>query len=239
MRAYEIYQKYPQEFDPELVHFYLDFDPIIDFMVENDMFIPHDYKVSMPFEKCCFEIKKERRLILISTKEVKEDDLVSINLLKYNNRTAWRFIGSFGCRLSTAKAFRWDNAPSPSHLDMLDVRSLLIHISFFLDNKIVSASPIQPKSSFNKKRAKNRKIPFFEYKELKISPFILEQAELHRQNEQKHKSPRWHKRRGHWRRLKNKSVFIRDTAVGKIENGIVFKDYIISTQHQRQQEATL
>jgi hypothetical protein len=43
-----------------------------------------------------------------------------------------------------------------------------------------------------------------------------------------HASPRWHMRRGHWRRLSaERQVWVRDTEVGAKEDGGVIHDYVI------------
>lgn len=40
-----------------------------------------------------------------------------------------------------------------------------------------------------------------------------------------HASPRAHERRGHWRQLKSKQVWVKSCKVGKPSNGVVFHDY--------------
>lgn len=40
-----------------------------------------------------------------------------------------------------------------------------------------------------------------------------------------HASPRAHERRGHWRQLKSKRVWVKSCRVGKPSNGVVFHDY--------------
>jgi hypothetical protein len=43
-----------------------------------------------------------------------------------------------------------------------------------------------------------------------------------------HASPRAHERRGHWRQLKSKRVWVKSCNVGKPSNGVVFHDYKVS-----------
>jgi hypothetical protein len=47
-----------------------------------------------------------------------------------------------------------------------------------------------------------------------------------------HASPRWHKRRGHWRMMASgKRVWVRDCQVGTPDDGMVLKDYAVTPPH--------
>jgi hypothetical protein len=85
-------------------------------------------------------------------------------------------------------------------------------------------------TKLNKKRAKKNRVPLYEYKILDIVADILQaqpsEAKPHQGGT--HASPRMHKRRGHVRRLgSGKTVWVRNTIVGKPGTGAVEKDYAV------------
>jgi hypothetical protein len=49
-----------------------------------------------------------------------------------------------------------------------------------------------------------------------------------------HAPPRWHIRRGHWRHLADRSVFVRACEVGDKSRGGVVKDYVVRALAQAQ-----
>lgn len=108
----------------------------------------------------------------------------------------------------------------------------VIVISQFLsiiNEKNVRLKNIEPPLKLNKKRIKKKKMPFFAYKTIEIIPDFVKEPKQQTQQPKKHKSPRFHVRRAHTRRLKSgKVVNVRSANVGRIEDGIVMKDYRLS-----------
>ncbi len=82
----------------------------------------------------------------------------------------------------------------------------------------------------NKKRAKNNRVPMYEYKVLDIVADVLHtpQSAFKPHQGGTHASPRMHKRRGHIRRLHSgKTTWIRNMIVGKPGAGSVEKEYSV------------
>lgn len=79
-----------------------------------------------------------------------------------------------------------------------------------------------PISKLNKKRIKKGKAPFYSYKTL-----LVEQKAVSKKKKQggTHTSPRVHLRRGHIRRLPNKTVWVNASVVGDKSKGMINKDY--------------
>lgn len=67
------------------------------------------------------------------------------------------------------------------------------------------------------------------YRVAEIDPFQIKIAAARLGGS--HASPRWHLRRGHWRRLADgRRVFVRECEVGEIARGGVIKDYHVATR---------
>lgn len=86
----------------------------------------------------------------------------------------------------------------------------------------------QPKAAntfINRKRAAKGKRPLsFDWHTVKIEPPQPKGESLGGS----HASPRLHDRRGHWRKLKTKTVWVKSCKVGDASKGAVFKDYEIT-----------
>lgn len=103
--------------------------------------------------------------------------------------------------------------------------SLTIFVQFLAALSCSNAATreaIPPNASLNAKRAKTGKTPFFTYKELTLSADRYSDA-LGQVGT--HGSPRVHLRRGHIRRLPEKTVWVNAHVVGDKSKGLVCKDY--------------
>lgn len=83
-----------------------------------------------------------------------------------------------------------------------------------------------PPEKLNKSRTKKGKTPLFSYKVLTIntkSSHVGSSPTSHG----KHNSPRVHLRRGHIRKLSDKTVWVNSCVVGDKKNGVVQKDYLV------------
>jgi hypothetical protein len=111
--------------------------------------------------------------------------------------------------------------------DTCDKLGLALHLSleFLLtlnvnDIKIVD---VVPSEKLNKKRIKNDKIPFSEFKILTVkSKKVVMSSSI----KCGHNSPRFHSRRGHERRLKSgRIVWVKDCKIGKPDKGSIITTY--------------
>ena len=84
---------------------------------------------------------------------------------------------------------------------------------------------IAPKTTVNQRRIAKGKRPLYDWRTVVIGPANA-RTESHGGT---HASPRQHDRRGHLRRLKSgKTVWVRQTKVGKASDGFVFHDYVVA-----------
>jgi hypothetical protein len=93
-----------------------------------------------------------------------------------------------------------------------------------------AANNRKPPSKLNKSRTKKKRLPYFEYKVLKVNRVKKEACEFQgRLNTSGRRSPRQHHRRGHVRKIPSKqcSIWINDTIVGRAANGIIKKEYLL------------
>ena len=82
-----------------------------------------------------------------------------------------------------------------------------------------------PKSSINRRRIAKGKRPLYDWRTVVISPSKAKTAP----QGGTHAPPRQHDRRGHLRRLKSgRTVWVRQTKVGKASDGFVFHDYVVA-----------
>ena len=109
--------------------------------------------------------------------------------------------------------------------DMYDEITVLVNVFTFLRCNNVGIESISAPKSLNKKRAKKKKVPLFEYRVLELkqdSTIKYEPAT----NGRKRKSPRMHLRRGHIRTYASgESTFVTACMVGKDGDGFLHKDY--------------
>lgn len=108
-------------------------------------------------------------------------------------------------------------------INLESYKMLLKILTNILSKESIAYSPIQKvkKSS----SAKNRK-KFIEWHTVVIKPKVIVRANLGGT----HASPRFHERRGHWRTFKSgKKTWINSMKVGKPENGIILKDYVVQS----------
>lgn len=97
----------------------------------------------------------------------------------------------------------------------------------------VSASEHKPPAGLNKKRIQAGKQPFFSYRVLNITNDAkTDTSRVHGA----HASPRVHLRRGHIRRLPDRSIWVNASVVGNKSLGMVRKDYAVAAAAQPKTE---
>lgn len=87
-------------------------------------------------------------------------------------------------------------------------------------NKVTAFEPTIVDSFTNKRRIAKKKSPLITWRTVVVEPKPKSDYQGGT-----HASPRAHERRGHWRQLKTKKVWVKSCKVGKPSNGIVFHDY--------------
>lgn len=111
-------------------------------------------------------------------------------------------------------------------LDSGDETMMLIQASSVLNCANVVTANVEPSAALNKKREAKGKQPFFTYKVLQLSDD--RQAPGGNGAGGTHASPRMHLRRGHLRRLENKTIWVRPSMVNASSAvGIIAKDYAV------------
>lgn len=109
--------------------------------------------------------------------------------------------------------------PQYSNKDMLVIVGFLAAIS--CSNSKVMDDQL-PDKKLNISRQKKGKTPFYQYKVLTIGG---DKSASSGGLGSKHNSPRMHVRRGHIRRLADKTIWVNSMVVGNRKNGIVEKEY--------------
>ena len=111
-------------------------------------------------------------------------------------------------------------------LDSRDETMMLVQACSVMNCANVGTATIEPPAALNKKRLASGKQPFFSYKVLQLTG--EGKASSGGDAGGSHASPRTHLRRGHLRRLPNKTVWVRPTMVGvSPDAGFVVKDYAV------------
>lgn len=88
------------------------------------------------------------------------------------------------------------------------------------NNKVTAYEPTVQPTFINKRRLAKKKSPLITWRTVVVEPKPKSEP-----LGGTHASPRAHERRGHWRQLKTKKVWVKSCKVGKPSNGIVFHDY--------------
>jgi hypothetical protein len=110
-------------------------------------------------------------------------------------------------------------------LDSHDEVMMVIQACSVLNCSNVTTAELAPSASLNKKRRVNGKVPFFTYKVLQLTDERMARGPAGGGH---HASPRMHLRRGHVRRLEQKTVWVRPAMVNPTsKSGRVVKDYAI------------
>jgi len=109
----------------------------------------------------------------------------------------------------------------------MDVRALLSISVCRMGRKI--EYPLVQSAAMRSAMSRKRKI--FAHRQLFFSPIPVQREK--REPVGTHASPAMHKRRGHFRQLKSgKVVWVKSSIVGKPENGVVTKDYVMEGVNQ-------
>jgi len=112
-------------------------------------------------------------------------------------------------------------------LDAHDEASMLVQTCAVLNCSNITTADIEAPKFLNKKRREKGKQPFFSYKVLQLCEEKSQQASG--MGGGTHVSPRTHLRRGHLRRLENKTVWVKPAMVNAgAKHGIVVKDYAVT-----------
>nr|GEU29196.1 hypothetical protein [Tanacetum cinerariifolium] len=112
-------------------------------------------------------------------------------------------------------------------LDASDEVSILIQVCSVINCANVETGVVEASAALNRKRQANGKQPFFSYKILELSADRQTKNTSYSSGE--HASPRMHLRRGHLRRLDNKTVWVRAAMVNiPSSSGSVHKDYRVT-----------
>lgn len=93
--------------------------------------------------------------------------------------------------------------------------------------RLPQAAYLPAKRSNHAKRARQGKPLMFDWKTLEVAPSKPKNDSLGGT----HSSPRQHDRRGHWRNVGTKLVWVRSCVVGDPAKGSVFKDYLVPLAH--------
>ncbi len=110
-------------------------------------------------------------------------------------------------------------------LDSHDELMMLVQSCSVLNCANVTTSELAPAAALNKKRQAKGLQPFFTYKVLQLRREERASASV---DVGQHASPRMHLRRGHLRRLNNKTTWVRPTTVNaQSKLGVVLKDYAV------------
>lgn len=113
----------------------------------------------------------------------------------------------------------WDDYMKLSELESLHVILRFLSALCCSNTEIVDAEA--PDQKLNASRMRKGKTPFFTYKMLTIKA----QSRKGEGEDRTHNSPRVHIRRGHIRKLKDKTVWVNSCVVGDKKKGIVSKIY--------------
>jgi hypothetical protein len=110
-------------------------------------------------------------------------------------------------------------------MDSHDEVMMLVQVCSVLNCSNVTTADVAAPASLNKKRQAKGNQPFFSYKVLQLAD---ERAAPGPDGGGHHASPRMHLRRGHVRRLENKTVWVRPSMVNAdTKRGVVVKDYAL------------
>ncbi|ABK44580.1 hypothetical protein Mmc1_2079 [Magnetococcus marinus MC-1] len=99
------------------------------------------------------------------------------------------------------------------------------HLCAVLNCSNVGTDRVGPTAYAQRKRAQQGKKPLYEYKILKIDSQQNHSSSNHQGGS--HASPRVHLRRGHIRRLENRSIWVNACVVGNKQQGLIHKAYAV------------
>lgn len=118
-----------------------------------------------------------------------------------------------------------DKAWADIIMDTRDEVLTVISACSVLNCANVEMAHVPAPEKLNKRRAAKKKLPFYSYKVLQVK---ADKTTGRSTGEGHHASPRTHLRRGHLRRLKSRTVWVKPTMVNaRKTHGIVEKDYAV------------
>lgn len=109
-------------------------------------------------------------------------------------------------------------------IDVFDELRAVVELSNILNCKNIEKEDIKQPEKLNKKRREKKRLPFFDYKVLKVKNNQRVDATS---SESARQSPRQHMRRGHIRHLKDKNIWVSSCIVGSSNKGLIIKDYLV------------
>jgi hypothetical protein len=180
------------------------------------IFIPRESRLQDNFEPLPGTVIMERALL--------DAGLAKDNGYRFRAEPFVLIPGMFEALVHHANGDRV-KATAQVSLDARDEVFMAIQACSALNCANVETGDVPPVAALNAKRAASGKVPFFTYKVLQLAPGGHVAATA---GDGTHASPRMHLRRGHLRRLPNKTIWVRAAMVnsGSV-GGVVIKDYAV------------
>lgn len=213
----------------------IEVDPNGDLTVKDSYskFIPI---IKLPYPSILLEygIKTEKNFVntVVAVKEFDETICFQV-FVKLPREDEWTILDNIGGMTKT-----WDNfrvfdlegdVKSLSELQQATMKNAAFSILNLLaalncQNVGVTEEHIKIKKRFGSKKSKPKQVGEIVYKTLIVDHEAI-QAENQKNDVRHGTAKKQHLRRGHIRRLKNKTIWINDCVIGDKEKGIVEKDY--------------
>ena len=106
--------------------------------------------------------------------------------------------------------------------------NVAVQMCTILNCNNIETRTIKPSEKLNKKRIKNGRIPYDEYKVLCVKEKKQRASDVNISDNRLHRSPRTHLRRGHIRRLADKVTWVSSSVVNAGSGGSIIKDYSVA-----------
>lgn len=187
--------------------------------------------IRLPYDVIALEISLDHADLVIVVTEANEDRIAFSGIFKERGLGAvWQEYGATGVLYpDLTNGYLIDESPT----EKFGVKELNIALggmaycilSFLaaLQCSNVSISEQSAPKFINKRREKKGKLPLFSYKILTIDN--NNKSKSNGTGKGTHASPRVHLRRGHIRRLADKTVWVSPCVVGDKSKGVIHKDY--------------
>lgn len=196
--------------------------------------------IKLPYETITLEFKvfPTQKIPTVLLCRQLEDTIEFAIFLRRINSKKWNWIGGefipLNCDWNKVDYLR------VPHIEAMDTEEKIIVTQVFFANALevilqflaaMNCSnaeiidDVKPDERLNKSRIRKGKTPMFEYKVLTIRTQRNGLSNLIGGN---HASPRVHLRRGHIRKLNNKTVWVNACVVGDKTKGIIDKEYLVN-----------
>ena len=198
-----------------------------------DITFPDKSAFRLPYPKTLFQIKIGDVYHYLLCREAQYEGEDGIGLYPYDEYPKEKQFVDYGIYIFIGpeehKLFSYvDYTKYDPDMEALDIEStsdsvsIVVTVLKILECSNVSESNNIPPAKLNKKRNKKGKLLLFEYKTLVITGGGNSSGS-HQGGT--HASPRLHMRRGHIRRLRTTTVWVRSCMVGDPTKGRILKDY--------------